>query len=459
MATRKNPKMKLKLNSNLVEDRNFVLENPSCNYGRVAEISFRDNTIKMTFFQTQKKKSEFYILQANSNTDLSLEQFKSVKRGDQIAFVANHNKISKIAIVNHANKPIPTSDSWNSKENNYERLLKRELDVLINPDSMETFIKRNEIIYGIRKYMQRRGFIEVELPILKTNPDIAPAEHFEISNSKNHSKLYLRTTFPAFEKLLLGFDRVYSIGPNFRNGDNSYKNVPEFNMFCMVAKGKDYRWSARLVHNMIGKLAGDINGDKKLYWNNMAIDLGSWQEVSLDELFKERFGQSVREIDSDEALKKLCNDQKVILPKMNPKSEGHLLRANLFDCLFEQKIVKDYSGPTFFKDVPWYLAGPAEVHFSKKGIKMRGEGYVGRMELMNAKNILINYDEIQKWHRNVAIDKAKMNFGEYAKVDEVYLDSVSYGMQWGSLASMGLERLVMLITGKTNIKDVVMYPL
>ena len=451
--------MNLRLNSNLVEDRNFVLENPLCNYGRVAEISFKDNTLKMTFFQTQEKESMSYTLQANSHANSLLEQFKSVKRGDQIAFVASNGKISKIAIVNHANKPIPSLDSWNSEENRYERLSKRELDVLINHDSMETFIKRNKIIYGIRGYMQKRGFIEAELPILKTNPDIAPAEHFEISNSKSHSKLYLRTTFPAFEKLLLGFDRVYSIGPNFRNGDNSYKNVPEFNMFCMAANGKDYRWSARLVHDMIGELAGNINGNKKICWNNMTIDFGSWQEVSLNDLFKERFGQSVQEIDSDGALKKLCYEQKVILPKINPKSTGHLLRANLFDCLFEQKIVKDYPGPTFFKDVPWYLAGPAEPHFSKKGIKMRGEGYVGRMELMNAKNILINYDEIQKWHRDVAMDKAKMNFGDYAKVDEAYLNSVSYGLQWGGLASMGIERLVMLITGKTNIRDVVMYPL
>jgi len=187
--------------------------------------------------------------------------------------VENEGRITKIAILNQTSKEIPTYENWMSGKYSLDRLERRELDVLINRDSMETFVKRNKIIYGVRKYLQERGFVEAELPILKKTPDVAPAPHFEVSNVEGNGNLYLRTTFPPFERLLLSFDRAYTLGPNFRKGDSSRKNIPEFNMLCITARGKDYLWSYELLKDMIASVAQEVNGNTLIRSGESFVDI------------------------------------------------------------------------------------------------------------------------------------------------------------------------------------------
>jgi lysyl-tRNA synthetase class 2 len=136
-----------------------------------------------------------------------------------------------------------------------------------------------------------------------------------------------------------------------------------------------------------------------------------------------------------------------------------MLRAVLFDALFEQRIVPEFSRPTFFYEVPWYLAGPAEPVHGQCFLKMRGEGYVGGVELMNAKCVLTSAEKTGEWHSSVTSEKRRLGFGHFAKKDPEFLKAIGFGLMPGSLASFGVDRLVMMILGKATIREVTTYPL
>jgi len=227
----------------------------------------------------------------------------------------------------------------------------------------------------------------------------------------------------------------------------------------MAVKGKDYLWISRLQRDMLAKVAQKINGNSLISFGEHEINLGKWDEVNLNDYLKTEYGKDLQELDSDKCLKEFCEKHHVKLPNLNSKLKEHMLRAVLFDAVFEQKVVPQFKKPTFFMEVPWYLAGPAQLHPLNKSVKLRGEGYAGQMELINSKNITTNYQYLKKWHESIADYKKEAGFGEYATIDKGYLETISYGLQPGACASMGLDRLVMLILGKKNIKEVIMYPL
>jgi lysyl-tRNA synthetase class 2 len=379
-----------------------------------------------------------------------------LRRGDQVAFVLRGAAITHFAVINRAETSVPDLGDWLDDSRRPDRLRFRELDILLNSRARKLVETRSAIIYGIRSYLQQRGFIEVELPVLKEHPDIAPADHFEIANHFGGRPSYLRTTFPPVERLLLSLDRFYTIGPNFRNGDCSYKNTPEFSMFCLAMRSVQYLDAHRFVRTMMAEVVASVTGGSAVSFRGHSCDLGVWREISLEALFEERFDVRLSDLDNDNAMRLFAIANGVEPP---PGPGGHLFRAALFDRIFEALIVPTSAEPTFYTDVPWYLAGPAEPHPLRPGLKLRGEGYIAGMEVTNAKNVLTDYKSLRRWHETVAEAKAAAGFGAYARVDEAYLRAVSYGLQPGSLASIGLDRLIMLALGVDNITDAVMYPL
>lgn len=444
------------LDKEIIHDSQHLFQSSVCDgniyYGRIKGISVTNEGVTITLFHSQfATEKTFHIETFDFNEGIKL------KRGDIIALDGiseSSNEIRKIILLNSC-ALFPEVENWEAKK----AATHREADVILNNQVMQNMQKRNMIVFGIREFLQKRNFCEVELPVLKKFPDIAPADHFEIANAKGFSNLFVRTTFPPFERLMVGFEKAYTIGPNFRNGDFSYKNLPEFYMFCTTVIGKHYLWTAKLIQTMFGELAQKINGSTKVSYNGNEYDISKWDEVELSSAFQKHLNYNINELDSDENLTSLCEREKIEIPDNARKFKGHMFRAILFDLIFEQKIVVHYKNPTFFYEVPWYLAGPAEPIKNNPFLKHRGEGYIGGMELMNAKCVLTSIEKTEHWHRTITDEKKRLDFGKYAERDSAFMNSVNFGFFPGSLASFGLDRLIMLLLGNTNISDVTMYPL
>jgi lysyl-tRNA synthetase class 2 len=445
------PEHTFRLTGPIVLDPYFALENHLAASGRIVDLAIAPSGIRVTLFSAGAPIQK-YVLLAVDPSDLS-----QLKRGDHVAFTAIADSITKFAIVSRADTELPLVADWADDERREERLRFREVDVLLRPGAWRMIATRSAVLFGIRQYLQQRGFVEVELPVLKRRPDIAPAQHFEVTNN-NGGKLYLRTTFPPFERLLVSLDRAYTMGPNFRNGDWSHKNIPEFTMLCLMMRGASYLDAHRLVRAMIAEVVASVTGSTSVQFRGSTIDLASWQEISLDDVLSERYNLKLEDLDNDDAMAAFASQHGVGLPEQ--LAGGHMFRAALFDRLFETLIVPSFPHPTFFTDVPWYLAGPAERHPTKAGVKLRGEGYVAGMELTNAKNVLTDLAALRIWHQSVAAEKRRAGFAdEYAAVDDDYLRSVGYGLQPGALSSLGVDRLIMLALGVDEITESVMYPL
>jgi lysyl-tRNA synthetase, class II len=440
------------LSSWINSNTQFLFEDHQQFYGRIEHITVEDDMLIIQFFGGQNEASLTQTLAISGMGDLS-----SLKRGDVVALQrtdSESNDIERIVLLNPC-ATFPAATQW-SNEDAYHH---RELDVLIRPQVMQDFLKRNQIVFAVRQYMQKKSFCEVELPILKVYPDIAPSPHFDVSNAAGFANLFVRTTFPPFERLLVGLSSAYTIGPNFRNGDFSYKNLPEFQMFCMCAAGKHYLWAARFLQSMFAEIATNLNGNSVVTVGGKAYDLSDWEEVELKTAFKEILNCNIEDLDTDENLLRLCEDLKIDVSSLRPDLQGHTLRAVLFDAVFEQRIVNHFVKPTFFYEVPWYLAGPAEPVSGGQFLKLRGEGYVGGMELMNAKCVLTSFEKTNEWHQKFTAEKKRLGFGKHAETDSEFLKTIEFGLVPGSLASFGLDRLVMMLLRKDSICDVTMYPL
>lgn len=440
------------LNSRIASNSQFLFEHDQQFYGRIMEIAVEDGVLTAKFFGSQNAAAQTLTFSIQESGDLH-----SLKRGDIVALQRTNPEsrdVDQIVLLNRC-VSFPSDSEW-SERDAYPH---RELDVLIRPQVMRDILQRSDIVFAVRQHMQQHQFCEVELPILKTYPDIAPSPHFDVDNASGFENLFVRTTFPPFERLLAGFSNAYTVGPNFRNGDFSYKNLPEFQMFCMCAAGMHYLWSARFLQQMFAKIASVLNGNTTVTVAGREYDLNEWEEIELRSAFKEILDCNIEELDTDESLIKLCEQLKIDLSSVGTGLRGHMLRGGLFDAVFEQRVVSHFAKPTFFYEVPWYLAGPAEPVTDHPFLKLRGEGYIGGMELMNAKCVLTSFAKTNEWHRTFTAEKKRLGFGKHAEVDPEFLETIEFGLVPGSLASFGLDRFVMMLLRKDSICDVTMYPL
>lgn len=432
------------------ENSRYLQHAPDAVYGRIKSLTQCDDHLEICLFHTQSRDDVLLSVYFPDHDLLT-----RLKRGDVIAFrpvTPQDQAVAELVLLN------PCTDFPSSPQPEprfvYEQ---RELEVLLNPASMQTITRRDRIIHAIRLEMHDKGFCEVELPILKKWPDISPSPQFEVPS--NGHTFYLRTTFPPVERLLAGFEQVYTLGQNFRRGDHSFKNLPEFTMFCMAAAARDYIWAARYVQSLFATVTQRLRGSTVIEIDGVPCDIGSWRWVSFSEAFRDVINCDILTLDSDEALRDECIRQHVSVPKPSWNLSGHLLKAVLFDALFEQRIVREFDDPVFFYECPWYLAGPAQPVENHPFLKERGEGYVRGLELMNAKSILVSASETAQWHASVLEQKRSLGQEEIAKRDPNFFMSVDSGLVPGALASFGVDRLVMLILGCKSVSDVVMYPL
>lgn len=365
--------------------------------------------------------------------------------------------VTEFTILTKALKPLPvvkekegeTFDAVTDPEFKYRQ---RYADLLINPQVKETFVKRTKLINSIREFLNERGALEVDTPVLQSIPGGAAAKPFVTHHNALDVPFYLRIANELYLKRLIvgGFDWVYEFSRNFRNEGMDRTHNPEFTVLEFYTAYKDYLWMMEITEQLLERTAIAVNGTSKVLVDGKEIDFKApYHRITMFDAIKEFAGVDISAM-SEEELREVCRQQNIHVDKTMGKGK-------LIDELFSEKCEHHFVQPTFIIDYPVEMSPLTKKHRSKPGL-------VERFELMiNGKEIANAYTEL-----NDPIDQRE-RFEEQAKlmergddeamyIDYDFLRALEYGMPPTSGIGFGIDRLCMLLTNQHSIQDVLLFP-
>ena len=355
--------------------------------------------------------------------------------------------IAKETTDEQGNKVI--HDQFADKELRYRQ---RYVDLVVNPHIKDVFVKRSRIISAVRKFLDSSGFLEVETPVLQPLYGGAAARPFTTHHNTLDVPFYLRIADELYLKRLIvgGFNGVYEISKDFRNEGMDRTHNPEFTMMELYVPYKDYNWMMDFVEKMIQFICNEVFGRYDFTYEGNKIDFsGRWERVSMVDSIKEKTGVDILSASVDELkaeAKKLGVDIKAV--------EG---KAKLIDEIFSSAVQPELIQPTFVIDYPVELSPLAKVHRSRPGLVERFEGYVAGREISNAFSEL--NDPIDQRNRFEGQKKMMEEGDEEAhRIDEDFIRALEYGMPPTAGLGIGIDRLVMLLTDQSSIRDVIFFP-
>ncbi|MDF1611439.1 lysine--tRNA ligase [Melioribacteraceae bacterium 09-Me] len=355
--------------------------------------------------------------------------------------------IAKEQIDENGNKII--YDQFADKELRYRQ---RYLDLIVNPEVKEVFFQRSKIVTEIRKYLDNNGLLEVETPILQPLYGGASARPFVTHHNALDIDLYLRIADELYLKRLIvgGFDGVYEISKDFRNEGMDRTHNPEFTMLELYVAYKDYFWMMDFVEKMVSNIAVNVFSKTEFEIEGTKINFNPpWKRISMVDELKNVTGIDVLQASSD--------DLKKVLKSKNVDLEGGESKGKLIDLLFEVTIQPTLIQPTFVMDYPVELSPLAKKHRSREGLVERFEGFVLGREICNAFSEL--NDPIDQKARFIEQSKMRDEGDEEAhQIDEDYVRALEYGMPPTAGLGVGIDRLVMLLTNQSSIRDVLLFP-
>jgi len=342
-----------------------------------------------------------------------------------------------------------TFDAFSDKEQRYRN---RHLDLIVNTDIRDTFIKRANIIKSIRNYLDDLGFLEVETPVLQPLYGGANARPFTTHHNSLDQKLFLRIADELYLKRLIigGIDRVYELSKDFRNEGMDRNHNPEFTMLEFYWAYADYEDNMDLVEAMIRDVAKNI-GAQKINWGEMTIDLAKpFKRKPIFELLKEATGEDFSNI-SLEQLRKICKEH-------NIEVEDNANYGQMLDGLMSTLVEPNLIQPTFVIDYPKEISPLAKKHRNgDPNLVERFELFIGTAEFANAFTELNDpIDQRDRFESQQKLEKAGDD--EAHPIDENFLQAIECGMPPTAGVGIGVDRLVMLLTENLSIKDVILFP-
>tara|TARA_Y100001960_G_scaffold295578_1_gene340328 strand:- start:135 stop:1430 length:1296 start_codon:yes stop_codon:yes gene_type:complete len=422
---------------------------------------------KASFFhiQDQQGKIQVFIRRDDVGED-NYANFKLLDMGDFVGVNGYVFKTKMGEISIHANeltvlcksiRPLPvvkekegeTFDAFADKEQRYRN---RHLDLIVNPEVKDTFVKRAKIIKGLRDYLDNMGFLEVETPALQPLYGGANARPFITHHNALDQQLYLRIADELYLKRLIigGIDRVYEIAKDFRNEGMDRNHNPEFTMLEFYWAYADFEDNMNLVEDMIRSVAESIDA-LQLKWGDMDVDLSKpFERLPILDLLKEVTGEDLTEA-TDEQMQSICKVNHVDVE--DNANYGHMLDA-LMSELVEPKLVQ----PTFITDYPKAISPLAKKHRNgNPHLVERFELFIGGSEFANAFTELNDpIDQRERFESQARL--AEEGDDEAHPVDENFLKAVECGMPPTGGVGIGVDRLVMLFTENVSIKDVILFP-
>lgn len=370
--------------------------------------------------------------------------------------------VKEYTLLSKAIRPLPVVKEVIDEQGNkivYDQLADKELryrqryvDLIVNNDVKEVFIKRTKIIRFLREYLDSCGYYEVETPALQPIYGGAAARPFITHHNALDMKLFLRIADELYLKRLIvgGFEGVYEIAKDFRNEGMDREHNPEFTMLELYVAYKDYIWMMEFVEQLIAYIVEKLYGTLKLKIEDQDIDFTPpWKRFSMPNLMKEKLGIDILN-DDYESLLKFAKSKELDV-------DEKLSRAKLIDEIFSELIQPELIQPTFIFDYPLELSPLAKKHRNLPGVVERFEGFIMGRELCNAFSELNDpIDQRQRFEEQM---KLRLSGDEEAHMmDEDYIRALEYGMPPTAGLGIGVDRLVMLLTNQPSIRDVILFP-
>ena len=344
----------------------------------------------------------------------------------------------------------PPPEKFHGLEDVETRYRRRELDLMANEEARELFLTRTRTISAVRRWLESRGFVEVETPVLQPLYGGALAKPFTTHHNALDRDLYLRIATELYLKRLVvgGIDKVYELGKDFRNEGISHKHNPEFTMLEWYEAYADYNDVAEELEGLVSSVAEEVLGTTKVEREGETIDLAPpWRRETLRDAIRERTGIDVMEHPSREQLAEA----------MGTKADPEEGWGKLVDGLLSKEVEPTLIQPTFIVDYPVELSPFAKRHRSDQGLVERWEAFIGGIEISNAFTELNDPDEQRRRFEEQAKEQARGD-EETQPYDEVFVESLEQGMPPTGGVGLGIDRLVMILTGAKSLREVLLFP-
>lgn len=446
-------------------------------YSRQIKDNFADyenKTVKIAGRMMSRRimgKASFYNIQDSTGTlqvyirrddvgEESYLQFKKYDIGDIVGvegyvFKTKTGEISvhtqKIELLSKSLLPLP--EKFHGLRDLDTRYRQREVDLIVNPEVKDIFYKRSMILKEIRRYLDGKGFLEVDTPILVPLEIGASARPFKTHHNTLDMDMFLRIETELYLKRLIvgGMDRVYEVGRIFRNEGMDPKHNPEFTTIELYQAYTDYVGMMDLVEELYKLLADKICGSRKIVYQGKEIDMGHWERLTMVEAVKKYSGCDYYSWTDDEDARRCAKEHGVEVEKDATRG---LVLAELFDAFVEKNLIQ----PTFIYDYPVENSPLAKRKPDDPAFTERFEYFINATEYGNAFSELNDpIDQRARFEAQVAKKRAE-DPNTSAQVDYDFVTALEYGMPPTGGLGFGIDRLVMLLTDSASIRDVLLFP-
>ena len=431
--------------------------------GRV--MSFRDIG-KASFVDLQDRDGRIQIY-VNAD-ELGSDEYARVKTYDigdivgveGMVFKTRRGEISvhakKVSLLTKALEPLP--EKFHGLKDPELRYRRRYLDLVMNPQVMDTFKRRTAILRAVREYLDERGYIEVETPVLSTIASGAAARPFVTKSNALNLQLYLRIATELYLKRCIvgGMERVYEMGKDFRNEGIDIRHNPEFTMLELYQAYTDYKGMMELCENIVAYAALKATGSTKVLYQGTEIEFAPpWKRLTMIDAVKAGGGPDFAEVRGDEAARELAADLGLVeelKKKLSDCSRGDILNA-AFEKFAEKSLVQ----PTFIIDYPTEISPLTKQKPGDPTMTERFEAFVYGREVANAYSEL-NDPIIQLDRFRQQLRERELGDDEAYMLDEDFVSSLEVGMPPTGGMGIGIDRIVMFLTDAYSIRDVILFP-
>ena len=428
---------------------------------------------KASFIELQDSKGriQVYISRDDINTEEQPEMYNTVFKkllyiGDCIGvkgfvFRTQMGEISvhckELTVLSKSLRPLPivkykdgvAYDSFDDAEMRYRQ---RYVDLVVNEGVKDIFLKRSRVYKSMREYFNSFDYVEVETPILQPIPGGASARPFITHHNALNIPLYLRIADELYLKRLIvgGFEGVYEFSKNFRNEGMDRTHNPEFTCMEIYVSYKDYNWMMDFTENMIRKICLDVNGTTQVKVGDNIIDFGQkFQRVTMLDSIKHFTGYDLTGMDENQ-IREVC-------VKLNMEIDDSMGKGKLIDEIFGEFCEGNYIQPTFITDYPKEMSPLCKRHRNNPDLTERFELMVNGKELANAYSELNDpIDQLERFQEQLRL--SEKGDDEAMFIDMDFVRALEYGMPPTSGMGIGMDRLVMLLTGQTAIQEVLLFP-
>ena len=418
-------------------------------FGKLSFFDLLDNTgkIQLLIDKSNMSKKELSFFENYDSGDIigALGEIMKTKKGELSI------KVKSSTILSKSLKTLP--EKWHGLKDKETRFRQRYLDFIVNPDSKKTIETRSKIINLIRNFMESKGFIEVETPILQPKAGGAIAKPFTTHHNALDIDMFLRIAPELYLKRLIvgGFEKVFELGKVFRNEGIDQTHSPEFTMMESYEAYVDVTTVMDMVENMSTYIFDELGIEKNIKFMDIEADFsGPWKRVSMYELVSKKFKVDIKH-DSD--IKKVKRELK---KNLDIKPEATTVGLLVYE-LFENYIEDDITSPTFVTDYPVEVSPFARENKRKPGVTERFELFAFGSELANGFSELIDSEEQEDRLKAQAEQKAKGDEEAHVE-DQDYVEALQYGLPPTGGLGFGVDRFVMILTNNISIREVLAFP-